>query len=391
MKKAILFILSLFSASLSAEIQLSPLNLTPIGKVAQFDLSENEELILINQQGDLWKIAETATHLASGLSPYIEPKAQYGRIAAADKKGHFTLWTPKKHYSSEIPLSPNATMEMLHFATIAVTKHNGEARLVRIETAENQAEITAMSKTPVLPDAHPLQIHFESESTEQGHIAILAKPDNITYQHAVLGDDIEAAEVQFLERHSLDPLVKKLSQQGLVFEANQFATFTQNGQTKLVSVMSGDGAGAKVVLVYPQNGKLVIEAESEPLPSNRWQSPFSFNGKLYAVQMPHLRGNLVEFTQVGKKLEARLLASGLSNHRYGDIETNLAATTPHFAVIPKAGYRNVVILDKSGKVIDLPTTLPAEIQQSKAGKDNVYLRLKNGEIWVVGESGTKTH
>ncbi|SQE30827.1 Uncharacterised protein [Mannheimia haemolytica] len=47
MKKSILLILSLFSASLFADVQLSPLPLPQIGKVSQFDLSEQGELVVI--------------------------------------------------------------------------------------------------------------------------------------------------------------------------------------------------------------------------------------------------------------------------------------------------------------------------------------------------------
>lgn len=383
MKKSAQLALSLLSASLSAQVQLLPLDLTPIGKVAQFDLSEKAELILINQQGELWKVTETAQKLAEGISSEIEPKAQYGRIAAADKSGHFLLWTENKIYPSDIPLAKKATMTALPFATIAVSPQKGEFKLVRIETKAEKADITARSESAVLPDAHPIQIDFDSHNVAQGHIAVLAKPDSTTYQHAVLGDDIEAAEIQYLERHNLKPLAEKLSHQGLVFEANRLESLIQPHNTKLISVMSGDGNGAKTVVIGKKNGKLVVESESEPLPTNRWQSPFSFNGKLYAVQMPHLKGNLVEFHQTAGQLEAKLLTAGLSNHRYGDVETNLAAVTENFALIPKAGYRNVAILDKTGALSELSTELPAEIKQTKATASSVYVLLKNGEMWIA--------
>lgn len=385
MKKSILLILSLFSASLFANVRLSPLPLPQIGKVSQFDLSEQGELVVINQQKQLWRVTQQAQKLADGVSTEIEPKAQYQRIALEDQNGHFMLWTADKIYTSNIPLAPKATMTALNFATIAVTKQNGQFKLARIETQGNQATITATAETEVLPDAHPLQIDFDAETPNQGHIAVLAKPDDFAYQHGVLGDDVEAGEIQFLERHTLKPLAEKLTQQGRVFEANRLATLTENGKTKLISVISGDGNGASIVVIGVKDGKLSIEAESEPLPTNRWQSPFSFNHKLYAIQMPHLKGNLVEYSLKGNLLTERFITSGLSNHRYGDYETNLVATTETFALIPKAGYQQVVVLDKAGNIAELPTTLPAEIKQTKAYANKAYLLLKNGEIWVAEE------
>lgn len=385
MKKSLILALSLFSSATIAEVQLSPVKLPEVGKAAQFDLSEKDELVVVNQKGELWKITTQASKLAEGLSTEVEPKARYGRIATADKNGNFLLWTENKTYSSTIPLAPKATMEALAFATIAVTKQHGQYKLVRIETSSEQAYISAEAKTPVLPDAHPLQIDFDSENSQQGHIAVLAKPDDTTYQHAVLGDDVEAAEVQFLERHSLEPLAEKLSPQGLVFEANRFATLSEKGKTKLVSVLSGEGAGAGAVLINLKNGKLAISAESNALPSNRWQSPFTFNGKLYAVQMPHLKGNLVEYQQKGKILTEQFLLSGLSNHRYGDYETNLATATDTFAIVPRMGYQQVIGIDKNGQISALATKLPAEIKQTKSTSTKAYLLLQNGEIWIAEE------
>ncbi|EEY11424.1 hypothetical protein [Mannheimia haemolytica] len=49
------------------------------------------------------------------------------------------------------------------------------------------------------------------------------------------------------------------------------------------------------------------------------------------------------------------------------------------------GYQQVVVLDKTGKITELPTALPAGIKQTKADSNKAYLLLKNGEIWVAEE------
>ncbi|AGH38674.1 hypothetical protein F542_8070 [Bibersteinia trehalosi USDA-ARS-USMARC-188] len=383
MKKLSLTLVSLLSTSLFAQIQLSPFPMQAIGKAAQLAVSDKDELFIINTQGELWQATPIMNKLSDGFSTQIAPSVAYNRVAGADKQGNFMLWTAKQLYTSTIPLAKQAGMYPLAFATIAVSKQGKQHKLVRIKTKGTQAEITAMASTEVLPDAQPMQIDFKHSAPNQGHIAILAKPDNSTYLHGVLGDAIEAAEVQYLERHTLEPLAEGLSMKGLVFEANRFEHFATNNGAKLVSVMSGNGEGGRTVLIGEQNGKLVLEQSSSSLPNNRWQSPFVFNRKLYAVQMPHLRGKLVEYTPQGAKLAEHSMQDGFSNHRYGEYETNLAASASHFAVLPLRDYRHIAILDSQGQLQTLAQTLPAEIQKTRASKDSVYLLLENGQIWLA--------
>lgn len=381
-KNTFLF-LSLFSSSLFAQVQLTPFPMQEIGKAAQIAVSDQDELFVINTQGELWQATPSPQKLSEGFSTKIAPSVAYKRVAGADSQGNFLIWTAEQLYRSTIPLAEQAGIQPLAFATIAVSKQGNQYKLVRIETKGTQAEITAMAKDNVLPDAQPIQIDFKHSAPNQGHIAILAKPDNSTYLHGVLGDAIEAAEVQYLERHTLEPLAEGLSMKGLVFEANRFEHFSTDSGAKLVSVMSGNGEGGRTVLIGEQNGKLVLEQSSSPLPNNRWQSPFVFNRKLYAVQMPHLRGKLVEYTPKGAKLIEHFIQDGLSNHQYGEYETNLAASTKHFALIPSRDYRHIIVLNTQGQIKTLKLTLPADIQKTRASKDKAYLLLDNGQIWVA--------
>lgn len=380
MKTQTLLFTALFSANLAAQIQINPFFTQE--KISQIALSDNGTLIGINIQGELRNISGLQK-LATGLSPNIAPAIAYQRIAAADKQGNFWLWDNGKIYRSQIPLAENAKILPLPFATIAITKQDDRYKLVRIETKGDKLEITATASLDILPDAHPMQIDFQHPAPNQGHIAVLAKPDSKTYQHGVLGDDIEALEVHYLERHTLKPLAEKLTINGLVFEANRFEHFSHGNGARLVSVMSGNGEGGRTVLIGEKEGKLTIENQSTPLPNNRWQSPFVFNQKLYAVQMPHLYGKLVEYTPKGSTLAENFIQDGLSNHAYGEYETNLTAATENFAVIPNRNYRSVYILQKNGDLTALEQNLPAEIQKTKASKEKAYLLLENGQIWIV--------
>ncbi|MDO4430404.1 MAG: hypothetical protein Q4B95_03780 [Lonepinella koalarum] len=371
----------LFSSSVFAEIQLKPLPLGNIGEVEQITLDDKQQLLMLNKKGELWKMGDKLP-LLKEISPQIAPQSRYGKIAAMDKNGHFLLWENGKEYRSNVVISPYSGMVILPFAVIAVQRENGKNRLVRLELNGSAVKLAAVSETEVLPDTQPLQIHFHGENS-QGHIAVLAKPDTHTYQHGVLGDEIEAAELQFLERHNLQPLATTLSQPDLAFEANRLAILPTLKGNKIIAVMSGDGEGAKAVLVTEKAGKLVVEAQSQPLQSNRWQSPFVFNGKLYAVQMPHLAGRLVEYEIKGSELIENHLANGLSNHQIGRRETDLTAVSAGFAVIPQIGYRQVAVLNSQGKLTALSTQLPANIVKTLASDNIAYLLLANGEIWQV--------
>lgn len=384
MKKIILSSLLLVATTVQAEIKLTPLTLAKVGQIKQLDVSENGHLALINQKGELWYgKADNIRQLSNNASPNIAPSLAYGRIALADKEGHFMLWDGQKLYSSKIPMAEQATMQPLALATIGVVKQGANYKLARIELRGNQVEVVATSKEDVLPDARPIQVNLNGHDNQQGHIAVLVEPDKTTYQHAVLGDDIEAKSVLYLERHSLRPLASKLNRPNLVFEANQFSVLNKNGKNRLVSVMSGNGNGGRTVLIGEQNGKLFLEAESQALPSHRWQSPFVFNQQLYTVQMPHLAGRLVSYTQSGNALKEQLITAGMSNHSYGTYETNLVAQTANFAVVPQYGYTQIGILDKAGQLKKLEQTLPSAITKVKSNQQRAYLLLKNGQIWTV--------
>ncbi|OOF51576.1 hypothetical protein BKK54_02935 [Rodentibacter genomosp. 1] len=381
-----LLISILFSDIAYAEITLTPYAPTnSIHDIRQIEATEDGELVVITQKGELWKTQQTDSQLLlNNASSDIAPKADYGRIALSDNKGNFLLWTKDRIYSSQIPMAENAGMIGLAFATIGVVKEGNIHKLARIETQGDQAVITATSNQAVLPDAHPIQINLTAKDEKQGHIAVLASPDSERYQHAALGDQWEATDLLYLERHSLTPLATMLNlKEGFVFEANQLASLYQNGKNLLVTTISGGGMGAKAAIIGIENDALTLLAESQPLPSHRWQSPFHFGETLYAVQMPHLVGKLVEYQQEGKILQEKIIGQGFSNHQYGKYETDLTAKTEQFAVIPHYGYKQVSIMDKQGKLRPLETQLPAPIEKTRADNQRVYLLLKNGQVWVV--------
>ncbi|WP_066804183.1 hypothetical protein [Moraxella oblonga] len=364
--------------------ELTELDLSKVGFAKQIALTDNTDILIINDKGELWQIPhpDRPAKLAEGMSDMVAPVAKFDKIAFANKDGYFTLIQNGQIHRSTVRLSPHSAMLMLPFATIAVEIHDdGTASLVRLEVVGDEVRAVARFH-PVLPDARPVQINFTGDNTN-GHIAILSHPDSTTYQHGVLGDDIEAGQIQFLERHSLTPLAKPLAVKGLVFEANTVQILPHQHGNHLVGTMSGNGQGAKVVVIDNIDNHLKIIAQSTPLPQHRWQSPFVFDDKLYAVQMPHLVGRLVKYTQMGDKLTETALGEGYSNHAIGRFETNLVTSHQGFAIIPHKGYRNVSLLTFDNKPIPIDKTLPSPIVHTVSNDVFGCFLLADGSVWKI--------
>lgn len=374
-----------FISSAWANFELTRVEFDKIGKVKQIFSDNLEQLFVVNEKGELWQTAPVKL-LTQNVSPEIKPVALNDTIAFADDNGNFALFTKGQKYRSKIKLAPNAGMLKLAFATIAIAQVNGQNRLVRIERFVDKLDITAVANLIPLPDAQPLQINLDGNSTYNAHIAILANPSD-KYSHAVLGDDLEATEIHYLERHSLQPLARPLILEKGVFEANSLKSVNLNNANGLVTVISGVTGGASTAVIIKENSNLKILAESEPLMRFRWQSPFIFNTKIYAVQMPHLAGELVEFS---KNLTPIFLGDGFSNHKIGSRNTDLTASTENFAVIPLAGYKRIKILDRFNNLHQVLEILPARIIQTLNLHDNVYLLLENGRIYRVNQNKKST-
>lgn len=355
------------------------LDISHIGTARLLSTGDDKPLI-INEKAELWRLGDN-TPLAQDVSDAVAPIAGFSKVAFADKNGYFQLLAGGTRHSSQVRLSPHSKMLMLPFAVIAVADENGTASLVRLELVGDEIKTVARF-SPVLPDARPVQVNFTGDNA-QGHIAVISHPDSQTYRHGVLGDDIEGSQLQFLERHSLTPLATPLTVKGRVFEANTVESLPHATGNYLVTTLAGGGNGASTVVIDHTKDALKIIAQSTALPHHRWQSPFVFQGGLYAVQMPHLAGKLVKYTKISGHLKESHLADGYSNHAMGDFQTNLTLSTDDFALIPKMGYRAFGILDKGGNLTDFE--LPTRLVSTAQHQGTAYLLLENGQIWTVSK------
>lgn len=376
----LILVVFFLSVQAKAAFTVEKLKTKEVVSVNQLGLSNKKGVLLVDNKGRLFQL-KPFVYLLDDVSSNIAPVGKDNVIAFADKNNYFNLFKNNQRYRSKIKLAPNSGILVLDFAYIAIVEHNKKFVLARIELLDSRLFISAMTDFEVLPDFKPIQTDLINNG-DSGHIAVLAKPSK-RYSHGVLGDNIEATELHYLERHSLKSLVKPLVLSKEVFEANALNAFSLFGKNYLIATISGNGKGAMTGLISVEDNRLQIIASSKPLKEYRWQSPFVFDGKIYSVQMPHIAGFLVQYNLNGKKLDRLNLGSGFSNHKIGSRETNLVASTPIFALIPMAGYRKVSILARGNLIYNLPNKLPSDIVKAVAYENDVYLLLDNGNIYLV--------
>lgn len=330
-------------------------------------------LAAVNTAGELWRYQQDSWEkLGEGFAAHSPLAAGHGRIAGVDAQGFFREWRDNTVIQTTLALAPDAGMVQLPLATIAVSHDSGGHYLLRIENGRISAK---RSDVPLLPDARPLLADIDGKGR---HIAVLAAPSTV-YDHAVLGDNIEAQAVHYVERHSLEDLAEPLRvRDPLVFEANALLALPQAAGGKIVTVLAGEGA--RTVVIGIQNNALHIEWQSAPLPqTHRWLSPLVRQNTLYSVQMPHLKGELLlhHYPQTG----AQTLGEGLSNHRIGARDMNLAQSVGGRSYLPRKDYRSLVRLDDTG-IHATDDTLPAGIIMSATDGERAWFLLDDGSIYA---------
>jgi hypothetical protein len=174
----------------------------------------------------------------------------------------------------------------------------------------------------------PIQVDLERRG-DGGHIVVLAGPDRTRVPHAVLGDDVEATRVLWLERHGLDPLRRLDLPAPYVLEDIAPRVWrAADGRPGLLSVRSGpDGGGLVLIDADPADRRaLRIAAEGPPIGTRmRWLSPSTDGRRIVAVHTPHIGGVLHVYRRAGGRLEPQRRADGVSNHRLGARELDVSA------------------------------------------------------------------
>lgn len=309
-------------------------------------------LLGTDREGQLWQLRSggPVRRLAEGIDPLAPVAFGHGRIVARQRNGR--LWVgggASDGGTSEVILAAHAGLLVLPLAVLAVQGDAMAAHLVRLEpTGGGIWKVVARSKEPVLPDARPLQIDIDGRG-DGGHVLVLAGPDRTRYPHAVLGDDIEATRVLWLERHDLSLLRSLQIEAPYVLEDIAPRPWQAGGsRPAFVSVRSGP-QGAQLALIEADAssaGALRLAALGPPIGTRmRWLSPIADGTQLLAVHTPHIGGVLHRYRREGDRLQAERLLDGLSNHAIGSRELDVSAWLDSHLLIADGARKQLLIID----------------------------------------------
>ena len=165
--------------------------------------------------GRLWERSERTWRSVSA-APALDATTPlvfaHGRLVGRSSNGG--LWVRegvssfKYSVSEGVKIAPFSAACPLAFAIIGVVadeKDKTKAWLVRFELGGRGWVEVARSGEAVIPDARLIQLDLDAPlaNAHDGHIVVFAGPDGQRYRHGILGDEIEATRLLYLERHSL--------------------------------------------------------------------------------------------------------------------------------------------------------------------------------------------
>lgn len=369
----------------------------PLRAVQRLDTAEKEGWWVRDGTGRLWHVTSNGgtQRMADGLDPAGVLATGHGRVAGRGLDGrlwvHDTMRPTAPPSRSEVTLAPHGGLCVLPLAIIAVVEQAGSHVLERFEADPRGLwQVVARSRDPVLPDAVPVAVDLDGRHGG-AHIAVLAGPDARRYPHAVLGDDIEATRVLWLERHSLAPLRSLHLDSPAVFEDRLLRPWAlPDGRTGLVTMQSGPLGAQLVVVAASQNetSRLEIAASGPAIGTrNRWLSPASVapeGSEIWAVHTPHIGGVLHRYRAEGSALVAERMATGLTNHRLGARDLDISARVGPWLLLSTQDWRRAGALDtRTGALLDAtPDGVPILQAVASASRESAILQTDSRmAIW----------
>ncbi len=345
----------------------------PLRDVARIDAAGRDGWLARDLTGRLWQVLEDGPPRlrGEGLAPEGSLDVSHGRIAGRGLDGR--LWvqdddtSSSGHQRSSVLLAPHGGLCGLPLALIGLIEDQGRTLVARFEAdAQGRWQVVARSSEAVVPDAMPVVVDLEGRGGG-GAIAVLAGPDRHRYPHAVLGDDVEATRVLWLDRRSLKPLSTLLLDEPEVFEDRQLRPWRlPDGRPGLVTVRSGPQGAQLAVLAASAREPAALEiAAAGPFigTRNRWLSPASVEpagSELWAVHTPHIGGVLHRYRTTGNGLAAQRMATGLSNHRLGSRDLDITTRLGRRLLLPSQNGQQVrtVDLDTAAVIASFDTDGP---------------------------------
>lgn len=336
----------------------SRLKRVPLRDVSRIDRAADVGWLARDRHGALWHVtADAAPRLVGhGVQPDGPLAAGHGRIAGRGEDGR--LWVRAVTAASQEPerssesLAPHGGLCVLRDAVVGIVEQAGRAVLARFEPdASRRWQVTARSEVEVLPDAEPVVVDLDGRG-DGGHVAVLAGPDRHRYPHAVLGDDVEATRVLWLDRNTLAPMRTITLDAPEVFEDRRLRTWRwANGRPGLVTMRSGPhGAQLAVIAASTREASALEIAATGPFigQRNRWLSPASVTedaAEVWAVHTPHIGGVLHRYRPEGGRLLMERFTRGVTNHRMGERELDVSARIGRWLVLPDLSWHALAIID----------------------------------------------
>lgn len=308
-------------------------------------------LLGTDRDGRLWQLrpGSAAQRLAEGIDPLAPVAFGHGRIVARRRDGRLWLGGGASDAGvSDVALAAHAGLLVLPLAVIAVQGDGLAAHLIRLEPTAGIWKVVARSKAPVLPDARPLQIDIDGRG-DGGHVLVLGGPDRNRYPHAVLGDDIEATRVLWLERHELSVLRSIEIEAPYVLEDIAPKPWQAGGpRPSLLSMRSGP-QGTQLVLIEADASAanaLKLAALGPPIGTRmRWLSPITGGARLLAVHTPHIGGVLHRYRREGDRLLDERMLDNVSNHVIGSRELDISAWLDSRLLMADPTGKHLLVVD----------------------------------------------
>lgn len=237
-----------------------------------------------------------------------------------------------------------------------------------------------------------------------GHIrrAWLGGPSR-RYDHAVLGDDLEASRLIVVDQKGRRHVVELPGHQVFEDRYPRLVDLDDDGLSEIVLIRSDIRRGAAVALYGLRDANLTELAASEPIGlSHRWlnvagTADFDGDGKkeIAVVVTPHIGGTLTLLRRQGDTLMVAARQHGFSNHAYGSRELGMSAVLDYNGdgvvdlALPDADRDSVVIATFAGGPYrqlhrvshDAPVTSAMEVVDVDGdGKHELVYLLADGTL-----------
>lgn len=355
-------------------------------------------LLAVARSGTLWQLelgAGAWTRLAAQIDPATPVASGHGRIVARHAQGGlWVLESNRAAVSSATALAPAAGLHVLAAGIIGVVPGAGGAFVARFEP-DRQGRWVESSRCPdaVLPDARPLQVDLAAGgASDNGHIVVLAGPDDRRYRHGVLGDAVESTRVLYLERHSLQVVRHLNLPEPYVIEEVAPRVVQWRGHNALLTTRSGPEGSQLVLIVASADRAAMLDIAALGAPigtAHRWMSATTDGVHWLAVHTPHIGGHMHEYHVDGTRLVARSLAGDVSNHWIGTRETDLAVWSGNRLVLPSQNRRTLRCFGVGNPwhgcgTMALPGLLVATVALTLGQQRGVAVLLEDGQVRFAG-------